>query len=109
MANKKLVIVSTTHRYIHGPDLIGTSLTAPSIKAGLEKIVQLYRPLFYRKKGYSSIVEFMDDVEISVYEGRKLTNKVSLHIYKDFSTYHLTSVNYPDISKHYELDGKITN
>lgn len=109
MVNKKLVITSAPNRRFYGQDIIGISVSAPSIKAGLEKIVQMYRPLFYRKKGYSSLVVFMDDVEISVYEGRKLTNKVSLHIFKDFSTYHLTSVNYPNISKHYELDGKIAN
>lgn len=101
MANKYRFVASSSR----GENYLPTGLFAPSIKAGLEQIVQYYRPLNTHKGTFSGVVRHIDDVEVLVFVGKKLTNRANLHIYNHFSTYHLSSVKNPNVLKHYELDG----
>lgn len=101
MANKYRFVASSSR----GENYLPTGLFAPSIKAGLEQIVQYYRPLNTHRGAFAGVVRHIDDVEVLVFVGKKLTNRANLHIYNHFSTYHLSSVKNPNVLKHYELDG----
>lgn len=100
MANKKLVIQNTSANI----DLPYREITAPSIKAGLLRISDSTRAICLSDGyGVGNFGGKCTNVTIKVYEGRKLMNEVVLHVYRHFSTYHLSSVHTPDIIKHYEL------